>query len=230
MREICFDTETTGLDPLKGDRVFEIGCVELIDKKTTGNTFYALLNPERELSQEVTEITGFTDVDLVGKPIFKDKAQEFLDFIEGAHLIAHNANFDMKFINFELEKAGFEALNYERVTDSLAIAKDKYPGQKNNLNALCKRLEIDLSTRVKHGALLDAELLAEVYIRMIFGIGQSSMFGNEKGLEFDVVSFEGVINEAKKTLEARNFDIDSSVLDSHKAFIEKSVKGSGWYV
>jgi len=230
MREICFDTETTGFDPSEGDRIFEIGCVELVDKKPTGNTFNVLLNPERELSESSIEITGFTDADLVDKPFFKDKAQEFLDFIGDAQLIAHNSGFDMKFMNFELEKAGFEALSYERVTDSLAIAKDKYPGQKNNLNALCKRLEIDLSARAKHGALLDAELLAEAYIRMILGCGQSSMFGGEKAIEADSNSFSDVTNEARKVLEARSFDIDSKVFDAHKAFIEKSVKGSGWYV
>jgi DNA polymerase-3 subunit epsilon len=230
MREICFDTETTGFDPLEGDRIFEIGCVELIDKKTTGNTFNVLLNPERELSESSIEITGFTDADLVGKPFFKDVVQEFLDFIGDAQLIAHNANFDMKFINFELEKAGFEVLSYERVTDSLAIAKDKYPGQKNNLNALCKRLEVDLSARTKHGALLDAELLAEAYIRMILGCGQSSMFGGEKAIEGDSNSFSDITNEERKVLEARDFPVDSNVLDMHKAFIKKSVKGSGWYI
>ena len=230
MREICFDTETTGFDPLKGDRVFEIGCVELVDKKPTGNTLHILLNPERELSEASIEITGFTDADLVGKPLFKEKAQEFLDFIGDARLIAHNANFDMKFMNFELEKAGFEVLSYERVTDSLAVAKDKYPGQKNNLNALCKRLEVDASARTKHGALLDAELLAEVYIRMILGTGQGSMFSSDGiGANDEADGIQSILNAERKVLESRGYKLDSTVLDAHKAFIEKNVKGSSWY-
>jgi DNA polymerase-3 subunit epsilon len=230
MREICFDTETTGFDPLKGDRIFEIGCVELVDKKPTGNTFSVLLNPEHELSEASIEITGFTDAELADKPFFKDKAQEFLDFIGDAQLIAHNSGFDMKFINFELVKAGFEALSYERVTDSLAIAKNKYPGQKNNLNALCKRLEVDSSARTRHGALLDAELLAEAYIRMILGTGQSLMFGGEDKVgEGNADGILNILDAKKSVLEARNFELNQSVLDAHKVFIKKHVKGSRWH-
>lgn len=170
MREIVFDTETTGLDPAQGDRIVEIGCIELINHIPTGNTYHCYINPERSLSEEVVSVHGLTEEFLSDKPKFQEIADDFLSFIgEDSMLVAHNANFDMKFINAELLWCQRKPLSYERVIDTLQIAKKKFPGSRVNLNELCKRFHIDNSARTKHGALLDSELLAEVYLELLGG-------------------------------------------------------------
>ena len=163
-REIVFDTETTGFDAWGDDRITEIGCVEVIDFIPTGNVFHTYVNPQRDVPEKVTEITGLTREFLEDKPLFEDKAQEFLDFVGKSDLVAHNADFDKAFINAELDRAKFDLIPSGRFVDTLKIARAKFPGSPASLDALCKRFDISLSSRHKHGALVDAELLAKVYL------------------------------------------------------------------
>ncbi len=166
MREISLDTETTGLQALNGDRIVEIGCVELINHVATNNVFHVYLDPEREMSAEASAITGITDEQLRGKPKFAEIVDGFLRFVAGAPLVIHNASFDMGFLNMELRRAGRPELPLDKVVDTLAIARKRFPGSQSNLDALCRRFGVDNSAREKHGALLDAELLAEVYLEL----------------------------------------------------------------
>jgi len=166
MREIIFDTETTGLDPLSGHRVAEIGCVEVFNHMPTGQTFHVYLNPERPMPSEATAVHGLTDEFLADKPVFASVVDEFLTFIGDAPLVAHNASFDMKFINAELVRCGFKILSNDRVIDTIVMARKMFPGAPASLDALCKRFGVDLSGRQHHGALLDAQLLAEVYLEL----------------------------------------------------------------
>jgi DNA polymerase III subunit epsilon len=169
VREIVFDTETTGLDPYQ-DRVIELGGVELMKRFPTGRVFHYYLNPQgREINAEALAVHGITAADLSDKPRFDDIAEDFLSFIDGAKLVAHNAAFDISFINAELERLGHLAVPHDRVVDTLAIARRKHPMGPNSLDALCRRYGIDNSRRTKHGALLDSELLAEVYVELVGG-------------------------------------------------------------
>lgn len=163
-REIALDVETTGLDPDAGDRVVEIGCVELHQQLPSGREYQAYVNPERAMSEAARAITGLRDEFLQTKPRFADVAPQFLAFIGDSRLVIHNAEFDMKFLNAELARLDLPLLSSDRVTDSLTIAREKFLGQPNSLDALCRRFNIDVSARTKHGALLDAQLLAEVYL------------------------------------------------------------------
>lgn len=171
MRQIIFDTETTGLDPSQGHRIIEIGCVEIINRVVTGNTLHLYLNPDRESDPEALAVHGLTTQFLSDKPRFSEVAQQFLDFIQGAELIAHNAAFDVKFFNAELAKVrlGPLAEHCEQITDSLLHARTLYPGKRNSLDALCDRLGISNAHRTLHGALLDSQLLAEVWLAMTRG-------------------------------------------------------------
>ena len=170
MREIVFDTETTGVNPAAGDRIVEIGCVELVNLCPTGRTFHCYINPERSMPDDAFRVHGLSDAFLADKPLFAQIAGEFAAFIgEDAKLVAHNAAFDAGFINMEFARLGLPPLVPDRVVDSLAIARRKHPGGGNSLDALCSRYGIDNSRRTKHGALLDAELLAEVYIELLGG-------------------------------------------------------------
>lgn len=172
MRQIVLDTETTGMDTRLGNRIVEIGCVELINRKLTGNNFHVYINPERESEEGALAVHGLTQEFLSDKPLFKDIAQEFVNYIAGAELIIHNAPFDVGFLNFEFRKLeGNQSVIEDicSVVDSLALAKQKHPGQKNSLDALCKRYLVDNSGRDLHGALLDAELLANVFVLMTGG-------------------------------------------------------------
>ncbi|QZD90821.1 DNA polymerase III subunit epsilon [Qipengyuania aurantiaca] len=166
MREIVFDTETTGLDPKTGDRMVEIGCVEMVNLVPTGNTFHAYYNPERDMPAGAEAVHGLSAAFLSDKPLFRDTAHELLDFIGDAPLIAHNAGFDFGFLNAELALCEREAVCMSRMIDTVALAKKRHPGAKLSLDALCTRYGIDRSHRVKHGALLDAELLAQVYVEL----------------------------------------------------------------
>ena len=169
MREIVLDTETTGLDPLTGHRVAEIGCVELVNHIATGNTFHAYINPERDMPSEAAMIHGLTDEFLADKPVFSQIVDDFLTFIGDAPFVIHNAAFDMNFINAELTRCGYKRLPMERATDTVFMARKKFPGAPASLDALCKRFGVDLSTRKLHGALLDSQLLAEVYLELLGG-------------------------------------------------------------
>lgn len=169
MREIVFDTETTGLDPNTGDRVTELGCVEVIDCIPTGKTFHTYVNPQRSIPKEVIEITGLTAEFLADKPLFEEIAEDFLAFVGDAVLVAHNAPFDRGFINMELARLGHPIYPEDRFKDTARIARAKFPGSYVSLDALCKRFDISLDTRDKHGALIDALLLAEVYLELTGG-------------------------------------------------------------
>src|SRR5919112_990399 len=169
MREIVFDTETTGLNPAGGDRMVEIGCVEIFNRVETGRHFHAYFNPDRDMPFEAQEVHGLTNLFLSDKPRFGDRAEELLDFIEDSPLVAHNASFDFGFLNYELEKCGRPIVSIHRMVDTLTLARSKHPGAKHSLDALCMRFGIDRSHRIKHGALLDAQLLAQVYVELTGG-------------------------------------------------------------
>lgn len=227
MREICFDTETTGLDPKDGDRIIEIGCVEIIDRKITGNTFREIINPERKNSAESINITGLTDEILKDKPFFREIADKFLEFIGDSQLIAHNANFDINFINYELSLIDKEPLK-NNVIDSLNLAKIRFPGKKNNLDVLCERFNIDNSARDKHGALLDAELLAEVYLHLTQD--EQSQFFKENVENQQIMEMNDFLKLVKNNTirEKREFKISIEDEEAHKKFIEKNVSNSLW--
>ena len=174
MREIILDTETTGLDPLRGDRIVEIGCVEIFNRMPTGQTFHRHINPERDMPAEAFAVHGLSGEFLASKPLFAHVAEEFLEFIADAPLVIHNASFDIGFINAELERIKRPIIARDRLVDTLMLARRKHPGVSNRLDDLCSRYAIDNSRRTKHGALLDAELLAEVYIDLI-GARQSQL-------------------------------------------------------
>jgi DNA polymerase-3 subunit epsilon len=168
-RAVLFDTETTGLDPLNGDRVIEVAALELINELPTGKHFHALVDPLRDIPAEASRIHGFSNGDLVGKPLFTTIAEPLMEFFGDGKLIAHNAPFDFGFLNMEFDRAGLPLLAPERMIDSLALAKLRFPGMPNSLDALCRRFSIDLSARTTHNALLDCKLLAEVYVELTGG-------------------------------------------------------------
>ncbi|MEO9877472.1 MAG: DNA polymerase III subunit epsilon [Anderseniella sp.] len=169
MREIVMDTETTGLDPFSGDRIVEIGAVELLNHIPTGTVYHQYINPQRDMPEEAFNVHGLSEEFLGSKPVFKDIAADFLKFIDDGILIIHNAPFDMKFLNAEFSWIDTEQLSMDRVIDTLALARKRYPMGPNSLDALCRRYGIDNSKRDKHGALLDSELLADVYMELIGG-------------------------------------------------------------
>jgi DNA polymerase III subunit epsilon len=169
MREIIFDTETTGLSPAAGDRLVEIGCIEMEDLFPTGRVFHAYVNPQRDMPKEAFDIHGLSGDFLSDKPVFSAIAEELYAFLDGARLVAHNASFDMGFINAEFDRVGKPALSMDMVVDTVQLARRKFPGAKVSLDALCDRFGIDRSRRTKHGALLDAEFLAEVYSELLGG-------------------------------------------------------------
>jgi DNA polymerase III subunit epsilon len=185
MRQIVLDTETTGLDPAQGHKVIEIGCVELVNRKLTGNHFHVYINPLREIEAAALEVHGITNTFLADKPLFADVAESFIEFASGAELVIHNAPFDIGFLDHELAalKKGYKEMStYCSVLDTLVMARKKHPGQRNNLDALCKRYMVDNTQRELHGALLDAEILADVYLMMTGG--QSSLsLGHEENPE-----------------------------------------------
>ena len=177
MREIVLDTETTGLDPADGHRVLEIGAVEIVHQSLTGKVFHVLINPERDVPEDAVRVHGHTAATLKDKPVFASVVDDFLAFIGDSNLVIHNADFDMRFVNAELARLGRAAIGMERVVDTLALARKKHPGQPNSLDALCDRYRIDRSRRVRHGALLDAEILVEVYCELTGGRQRSLVFG-----------------------------------------------------
>lgn len=225
MREICFDTETTGLDPRDGHRVIEIGCVEMVNKVKTGNSYHVYINPERDVPEGAFKVHGISTEFLQDKPLFADVAQDFVDFVKDAKLVAHNASFDMKFINFELRQCGLEIIERGFVIDSLQIARNKFPGAGNSLDALCKRFSIDLSKRTKHGALLDAELLADVYLELSGG-SQFSMFGDDE-VKKEVANDQKTAKKRTK-IPARNFALSEQEEQMHQEFMKNNFKENPW--
>jgi len=185
MREIIFDTETTGLDPASGDRMVEIGCIEMINRVITGRNFHAYFNPQRSMPIEAERVHGLSDAFLADKKLFADHVGELLEFVGDSVLVAHNAQFDFGFLNAELAQCGHTVIGLDRMVDTLAISRRRHPGAKHSLDALCSRYGIDRSHRVLHGALLDAELLAQVYVELTGG--------RQIGLELAAESASAVI-------------------------------------
>lgn len=196
MREIALDTETTGLDPKAGHRIVEIGCVEMINRVATGNVFHQYINPERDMPEEAKAIHGLSEEFLSTHPVFAKTVDDFLEFIGSAQLVIHNAEFDMRFINAELTLVGKEPIGMERTTDTVRMARKKFPGAPANLDALCRRFNIDNSNRELHGALLDARLLADVYLELTGG--RQTNLGLETG---GVATLDGALN-APRTVRA----------------------------
>ena len=225
MRQIFLDTETTGLSPEAGDRVIEIGCVEMLNRRLSGNDLHFYLNPERPNSEDAVRIHGLSDEFLADKPLFASIADELLAFLAGAEVVIHNAAFDIGFLNAELRRIGKGRVEsvIERVTDSLQMAREMFPGKSNSLDALCKRLEVDNTGRSLHGALLDAGLLAEVYLRMTRG--QESLViddlrgGEMRGGEATAVDLSAF---ALPVVEA-----DADEITAHEAVLDAIEKASG---
>lgn len=223
MREIALDTETTGLDPAQGHRVVEIGCVELWCGVRTGKHFHTYFCPERDMPEEAFRIHGLSNEFLADKPRFAERAAEFLTFIADAKLVIHNAAFDMKFVNAELGLCGFAPIEFSRAIDTVSMARRKFPGSPASLDALCKRFSIDLSSRTKHGALLDAELLADVYLELLGG-RQHALIQTEAAAE-DAGSFE--THEVTACILARDFPASAEEKARHAEFLEK-IKQPVW--
>src|SRR5215831_4054834 len=216
MREIVLDTETTGLDPLRGDRLVEVGCIELFNRMPTGQSFHRYMNPERDMPAEAFNVHGLSTEFLASKPLFAEVVEEFLAFIGDAPLVIHNASFDISFINAELDRLKRVAIPRDRLVDTLLLARRKHPGVSNRLDDLCSRYAIDNSRRTKHGALLDAELLAEVYVDLI-GARQSVLILAAETGEIRIgASGEMLRRQRLVPLAVRVTDADR---EAHRAFV-----------
>ena len=225
MRQIILDTETTGLYPDQGDRIIEIGCLEMVNRRLTGNTLHFYLNPQRSIERAASEIHGITENFLADKPLFKDIADEFVQYIKNAELIIHNAPFDVAFLDHELKlttKPFFAISEYCSIVDTLTMARHKHPGQHNNLDALCRRYHVDNSNRQYHGALLDAELLAQVYLAMTGG--QTQLFDDS-----DQVNIAQRVAVRRVSMDRMPLPIiyaDSAELKAHEDFMNLLKKAS----
>jgi DNA polymerase-3 subunit epsilon len=232
MRQIVLDTETTGLSPKKGDRIVEIGCVELIDRKLTGNTYHQYINPERSMPEEAFAVHGISDEFLADKPVFSHIIHEFISFVKDSELIIHNAPFDVGFINHEISLLGSskKSLGLNKIEDccdifdSLKLAKDLRPGQKNNLDALCRSYGIDNSNRDLHGALLDSEILADVYLAMTGGQTQLSFSGQDKNANSNQEQIIRLDENRQKTVIIKPTEEEEL---AHQAMMELIKKKSG---
>lgn len=221
-RSVLFDTETTGVNPDGGDRIIEIAAIELINELPTDQFYHVLIDPERDIPIEATRIHGFSIEDLRGKPKFKEIASSFLEFIQDDPLIAHNAPFDFKFVNAELRRINLPALSMDRMIDTLQIARSHYPSSPNSLDALCRRFSIDLSARTTHNALLDCQLLSEVYIQLTGGrqrgLGFASQHKEKTGRVYHVVQ-KHVPVYVKATQEE---------LERHDQFLDTKIPNALW--
>jgi DNA polymerase-3 subunit epsilon len=227
MREVVLDTETTGFEPAEGHRVVEIGCVELMEHLPTGRTYRCYLNPERLVPVESQRVHGLSDEFLADKAKFADIVEEFLDFIGDAALVIHNASFDMKFVNAELHRIGRPPIPYARAIDTIEIAKGKIPGARYSLDELCKRFAIDLSARTKHGALLDAELTAQVYLELLGG--------RQKKLSLSPIDRAGTGQDSFRPVRSRPTPLPSRLTtaeaEAHAAFVTEELgKDALWNV
>ena len=230
MRQVVLDTETTGLDPFDGHRIIEIGCVELIERKLTGNTYHQYINPERVVDDGAIEVHGITNEYLADKPFFADIYDDFFEFVKGAELVIHNAPFDVGFINHEivlLEKKS--SLKISKIDDSctildtLKLARENHPGQKNNLDALCRRYEINNNNRQLHGALLDSEILAEVYLAMTGGQTSLSLSNSIDGTD----GVEAIRRLAVDRIQSNVIQATAEELEEHKLYLAMLEKKSG---
>lgn len=227
MREIVLDTETTGLDPEKGDRIVEIGCVELENHQPTGKTYHVYINPMRSISQEVVQVHGLTEEFLSDKPVFEEIADEFLAFVGvNTPLVIHNAVFDIKFLNAEL-KACNRPILQNPIVDTLLIARQKFPGAKNNLDVLCERFHVDASRRTVHGALLDSELLADVYFELI--TKRELDFTENKKVVKNQTLKKDIKFVSRETFPVREWLISESEEKAHQEFLTK-IKGALWNI
>jgi DNA polymerase-3 subunit epsilon len=219
MREIVFDTETTGLDPRSGDRMVEIGCIELVNRVPTGRTFHAYFNPDRPMPLAAEQVHGLSDAFLADKKRFHEHALELIDFLEDSPLVAHNAQFDFGFLNYEFSVCGHPEVGLERMTDTLVLARRRHPGAKHSLDALCTRYGVDRSHRVRHGALLDAELLAQVYVELTGGRQIGLALAAEAGARssIEVAAFRPRQREFRPP---RPHSASAEELVRHKAFLE----------
>ncbi|MEP5154645.1 DNA polymerase III subunit epsilon [Planktotalea sp.] len=226
MRELVLDTETTGFDPFSGDRLVEIGAVELINQMPTGNTYHQYINPERSMPNDAFEVHGLGDDFLRDKPVFKQVAQEFLDFVKNDRLVIHNAAFDMKFLNAELGWLNMPQLPMEQALDTLAIARKRFPGSPASLDALCRRFNIDNSNRTLHGALLDSEILAEVYLELLGGRQPGLVLADAGGGKSDASSADAWRASKRPTpLPSR---ITEEEAKAHASFVEKLGDDALW--
>ena len=226
MREIVLDTETTGLDPSDGHRVVEIGAVEIVHQSLTGKVFHTLINPERDVPQEAVRVHGHNSEVLKDKPVFASIVDDFLAFIGDAKLVIHNAEFDVRFMNAELARLGLATIAMDRVVDTLALARKKHPGAPASLDALCDRYRIDRSRRVRHGALLDAEILVEVYCELSGGRQRSLLLGDALG-EADI----RVVAVAPRSSPRpqRISQIEDTEENAHVRFIESFGRDAVWF-
>ncbi len=228
MREIVLDTETTGFEPSEGHRIVEIGAVELFNHMPTGRTYHQYINPERQMPREAFEVHGLGDDFLRDKPVFRAIGRAFLDFIGDAKLVIHNAAFDVKFLNFELKLIGLPTIDWSRAIDTLAIARQKFPGSPASLDALCRRFGVDNSAREKHGALLDSEILAEVYLELIGG--RQPDFGLASQPAKSASGTTGVVDDWRprprpEPLPPRLTEDEAA---AHAAFVAKLGDGAIW--
>jgi len=219
MRQVVLDTETTGFEPADGHRIVEIGCVELFDHMPTGRSWRAYLNPERLVPVETTRIHGLTDEFLADKPKFPEVVEEFLEFIGDAALVIHNASFDLKFVNAELHRVGKAPIPHARAIDTIEIAKAKIPGARYSLDELCKRFAIDLSARTKHGALLDAELTAQVYLELVGGRQRKLSLGPVD----DVAIQQGEMRAARQRPAPLAARLTAAEAKAHAAFVTREL-------
>ncbi|SER50070.1 DNA polymerase III subunit epsilon [Sphingobium sp. YR768] len=218
MREVIFDTETTGFDPVSGDRLVEIGCIELVNRVPSGRTFHAYYNPQRDMPTAAFNVHGLSEEFLRDKPLFSSGAADLLAFLEDSPLVAHNARFDFGFLNHELKLCGLPDVSMDRMIDTVAIARTLHPGAKHSLDALCTRYGIDRSHRVKHGALLDAELLAQLYIELTGGRQIGLGLAQEEAKE--IVRVELTESPVVRPVRpARVFTASAAELERHAAFV-----------
>lgn len=218
MREIVLDTETTGLDPKQGHRIIEIGCIELVNYMPSGREFHQFINPERDVPEDAQQVHGITNDFLADKPVFSEVADLFLEFIADSRLVIHNASFDIGFLNHELVQVPRDAIPFDRVIDTLALARRKHPAGPNNLDALCKRYRIDLSQRTKHGALLDSELLARVYMELIGGT--QAALGLEDAIARGPARNDGTPSHVRPRPSALPPRLTAEEQEAHRAFLE----------
>jgi DNA polymerase-3 subunit epsilon len=227
MREVIFDTETTGLDPRSGDRMVEIGCVEMVNKVATGHTYHAYYNPERDMPAGAEAVHGLSATFLSDKPLFADKFQELLDFLGDAPLVAHNASFDFGFLNSELTIISVEPVCTSRMVDTVALARKKHPGAKLSLDALCSRYGVDRSHRVKHGALLDAELLAQVYVELTGGRQIGLELAADMAQPVNVAAISALVVSSQDRRPPRAHSASIEELARHQEFL-KQIKSPLW--
>lgn len=228
MREIIFDTETTGFDPLTGDRMVEIGCIEMFGRVITGQTFHCYYNPQRAMPAAAEQVHGLSSTFLADKPVFPERADALLEFLGDSPLVAHNASFDFGFLNMELDKCGRERINMARMVDTIALARTRHPGAKLSLDALCTRYGIDRSHRTKHGALLDAELLAQLYIELTGGkqIGLE-LAPEETAQEKSDVKNQRLVLVDQPVRTPRPHSASAQELERHRDFIA-NIKDAIW--